>query len=203
MSKKGKVRQLKTEKAFEGYFEEIYSAYFDSLYLFARSLAKSDDLAKDVVSEVFFNLWKSNSDVRQIKEIKSYLFRSVKNQVIRTLSNDPRNFVSIDTENYVKQIEKVDPEEILLEKELLDIINAAISKLPDQCQLIFKMAKDQQMSYSEISAELGISQSTIKTQVARALTSLKNAIEQQYDQNQNSNWRSVGLGCLMLLIFIP
>lgn len=197
-----KLRKLSTKEPFDGYFEQVYSDYFQPLYLYARSLVKSDDIAKGVVSDVFFNLWKSNSDLKKIKEIKSYLFRSVKNQVVRTLSHDPRNFDSIDTENYVKQIEQISPEEVLLEKELVDIIDKAVENLPEQCRLIFDMAKNKQMSYKEIAEELEISQSTIKTQVARAIAVLKEKIEIHYDQKHSQNWRKMEVGGLISLIFL-
>lgn len=200
MSKRTKIKQLETPPLFEGYFEEVYSEYFKPCYLYARSLAKSDDIAKGVVSDVFFNLWKSQSDLTKIKELKSYLFRSVKNQVIRTLSSDPRNFESIDTENYVKQIERVNPEEILLEKELVDIIEKAIRALPDQCQLIFDLSRNKEMSYSEISTELGISQSTIKTQVSRAVQVLKQAIEDQYENENKGFWTNINSNGFMLTL---
>ncbi|MCV9387407.1 RNA polymerase sigma-70 factor [Reichenbachiella ulvae] len=196
-----KLRKLSTEQPFDGYFEQVYSDYFQPLYLYARSLVKSDDIAKGVVSDVFFNLWKSNSDLKNIKEIKSYLFRAVKNQVVRTLSHDPRNFDSIDTENYVKQIEQISPEEILLEKELIEIIDKAVQELPDQCRLIFDMAKNKQMSYKEIAAELEISQSTIKTQVARAISVIKQKIEIYYDNTSSQSWKSFEIGGAISLVF--
>lgn len=199
MRETSKIRQLNTSQPFEGNFEDVYTEYFKPLYLYARSLTKSDDLAKDVVSEVFFNLWKSKSDLTKIKELKSYLFRSVKNQVIRTLSNDPRRFDSIDTENYVQQIERINPEEILLEKELVLIIEKAIQKLPDQCRLIFDMAKNRQMKYTEIAIELGVSESTIKTQVSRAVAVLKQTIEEQYHNENSHPIRNYGLSSLILM----
>ncbi|MFT6867535.1 MAG: RNA polymerase sigma-70 factor (ECF subfamily) [Cyclobacteriaceae bacterium] len=202
MRETSKIRQLNTSQPFEGYFEDVYTEYFKPLYLYARSLSKSDDLAKDIVSDVFFNLWKSKSDLTKIKELKSYLFRSVKNQVIRTLSNDPRGFDSIDTENYVQQIERVNPEEILLEKELLLIIENAIQKLPDQCRLIFDMAKNKQMKYAEIAVELGVSESTIKTQVSRAVAVLKHAIEEQYNNENSQSVRNYGLSSLILVAIL-
>lgn len=202
MEKKTKKRQLNIAQPFEGYFEDVYSEYFNPLYLFARSLVKSDDIAKDVVSDVFFNLWKSKSDLTQIKELKSYLFRSVKNQVIRTLSYDPRSFDSIETENCVKRIEKVNPEEVLLEKELIGIIEKAIQNLPDQCRLIFDMAKNKQMNYVEIATELGISQSTVKTQVSRAVAVVKQVIEEQYDNKNVQLWKKYGLSSFILWIIM-
>ena len=201
MAGKTKIRALHNVQPFEGYFEAVYAEFFKPLYRYARSIAKSDDLAKDVVSDVFFNLWKSGSDLSQIKELRSYLFRSVKNQVIRTLSYDPRSFGSIDTENHMKQIERVNPEEVLLEKELIEVIERAIGNLPDQCQLIFDMARNQQLTYAEISEKLNISQSTIKTQVSRAIAAIKHTIEIYYNDG-DSPYFKYGMGGALLVILL-
>ena len=198
MNKDDKIRQLQNVASFEAGFEEIYVAFFKPLYLYARKITKSDDLAKDVVSDVFYNLWKSQTDFSKINELKSYLFIAVKNQVIRNLSRDPKDFSSVDTENYIRTVEKADPEELLLEKELLSVIQQTVSTLPPQCQLIFEMAKNKQMSYQEIADELGVSLSTVKTQVGRAIASIRQSIEERYEERGN---RSVsGLGMVTIII---
>ena len=188
MAKERRIQQTDPKQPFEGHFEEIYSEHFEPLYLYARSITRSDDLAKDVVSEVFFNLWQFKSDLSKISEIRAYLFRSVKNQVIRTLSYDPRKFDRIDTENYNKRIERVNPEEVLLEKELVKIIGNTVKALPDSCKLIFEMAKNKHMTVAQIAEELGISQSTVKTQITRAVTAIKKSIEEQYDDVTWQSW---------------
>ena len=40
----------------KSYFEEVYRAYFDRLFGFALVITKSESLAKDAVSEVFFKI---------------------------------------------------------------------------------------------------------------------------------------------------
>lgn len=191
------IKKLDEIQPFEKSFEQVYSEYFKSMYLFARSLAKSDEIAKDVVADVFFNLWKSQSDFTKIKDLKSYLFRAVRNQVIKTLSQNAAKLNSSESEEHLKQIEKVNPEEVLLEKELILLIEQTVQKLPDQCRLIFDLAKNKQMSYSEIALELGVSQSTVKTQVARAIAAIKRAIEEQNSSKHEHPWTEKGLNTII------
>lgn len=199
MEKGDKIITLKTVQSFEKGFEEIYTEYFKPLYLYARRISQSEDLAKDVVSDVFYTLWKTQTDFSQIRELKSYLFRAVKNEVIRTLSKNPRDFVDINSEHFIKKIENVDPEEILIEKELLLTIDELVSKLPYQRQLVFTMAKNKQMSYQEIADELGISVSTVKTQVSRAVASIRQAIEDKYEEEEGSGLSNLGVISLLIL----
>ena len=49
----------------------------------------------------------------------------------------------------------------------------AIKQLPPKRKLIFKMSRKQGKTYEEISQELGISVNTVKSQMSKALESLR------------------------------
>ncbi len=195
-----KIRRI--TKKFQHQFEEVYSEHFNSLFIYARSLAKSEDLAKDAVSEVFFSLWKSKTDFSRVLDIQAYLFRAVKNEVVRILSHDHVNFQDLNTDINIQRVERLNPEELLLEKELLDIISQAVSQLPDQCRLIFDMAKNQRMSYTEIAGELLISKSTVKTQVSRALATIRQVIEKSHDEKRESYSNGWGASTAVIFAFL-
>lgn len=166
-------------------FEKIYLENFDRLFLYATTITKSDELAKDIVSDVFVDLWKNMQRLAQIKDINSYLFISVKNQAIRTVSNNPENLQNYDFESVVKGIDRINPEEVLLEKELFDFIESVVKNLPDHCQLVFRMAKDQNLSNKEIAEELGVSVATVKSHLLKATATLRTAICEKYSESMN------------------
>ncbi|XOV93460.1 MAG: RNA polymerase sigma factor [Bacteroidota bacterium] len=201
MNKTTEIKKLHQIPPFEGDFEDVYKEHFQSLFVYARKLTNSSELAKDVVSDVFFNLWKSNPDFSQIKEIKSYLFIAVKNRAIRLLTRDPHDFISYDQDQFIKKVDQSNPEEVLLEKELLQAIELAVSKLPDQCRLIFDMVKNRNLSYQEVGQELGISQSTIKTQMSRALNEIKSSIADHLE-NEEGGRSNIKIGVISILLFL-
>ncbi len=177
MSRHDKSNELRLKAE----FEQVFSSYFQRMYLYARKLLKSDHLAEDAVEEVFYNLWKTRSDFSEIMQIETYLFVSVKNQVIKMLSKDQKNFESYDTKGEVSEVEKTNPEDILLEKELLALIESEVSKLPEQCQIIFRMSRNQQMEYHEIAESMGISVENVRSQVCKALNRIRLGIESRKD----------------------
>lgn len=192
-----KIRTL-SERDHEDYFERIYSEYFDRLFAYALVITKSENLAKDVVSDVFFNLWNAKKNLSSVKEFKSYLFTSVKNQAIRTLSSDPLHF---ETESYKKAISFIDwvnPEELLIGKELDQFLNQVINKLPPHCALVFKMVKEDQMKYEEVADELGISVETVKYHLKTAIKKIRYELEHHFDNTKVIKWFSTG--SLVLII---
>ena len=179
-------------------FKRIYKNYFQELFIYAKAIVKSDDLAKDAIEEVFVSLWESGINLEKIREIKSYLMVSVRNECFK-LTYKASSFGDIaDYENDLANIEKITPEEILIEKELLEVINAAIKRLPDQCQIVFELSRNQQMSYKEISWELGISTSAVGTQVTRAIRAIRTEIENHFAE---ADQKPGIVGYILLLLF--
>lgn len=169
-----------TEISDKAYFEEVYNKYFDRLFAYALLITKSEGLAKDVVSDVFYGLLKAEKDLHSIKQLKPYLFTSVKNQAIRAVSKDPLIFLSEDHEYTELSIDQVDPEELLIGKELEDFLEKTIAQLPPQCELVFRLAKQQNLNHEEVSKELNISIDTVKYHLKTALKKIKTALADHF-----------------------
>ncbi|MAX24028.1 MAG: hypothetical protein CMJ19_05935 [Phycisphaeraceae bacterium] len=171
-------------------FRRIYGDHFEDLFVYAKAILKSTDMAKDAVEEVFVNLWESGMDLSKIKEIKAYLLVSVRNECYK-LAYKASNFDELSDVGNLTNIDKVTPEEVIIEKELLAVINQAVAALPDQCRLVFEMSRNQQMSYREISVELGISTSVVGTQITRAIRSIQEKVENHFgDEGYRSHLAS-------------
>jgi RNA polymerase sigma factor (sigma-70 family) len=58
-------------------------------------------------------------------------------------------------------------------KKLEEDVTMSIDQLPDRCREIFILSRYELLSYIEISEKLNISVNTVKTQISRALDSLR------------------------------
>lgn len=134
-------------------------------------------MAKDVVSEVFLSLWKSETDLSEIRELKSYLFTSVKNQAIRAVSRDPKIFDDFNTQLELKSVEYLNPEDLMIGNELAAKIREIVDAMPPQCQLVFKMVKEEGLKYHEVAERLDISTSMVKQHMMLALKNLRSGLE--------------------------
>ena len=123
----------------------VYEKYFDRLFAFAYVITSCENMAKDTVSDVFLNLWASDRPLENIRELKSYLFTAVRNQAIREISNQPSNLESFSYEHVVKHVERINPEELMIGQELTDFIAQIIDALPPQCQLVYRMIREENM----------------------------------------------------------
>jgi len=69
-------------------FEIIYNEYFKLIWLYVLSRIKDREQASDIVSDSFISLYENIKFVKYPKAVKSYLFRIVKNKLIKYYSRE-------------------------------------------------------------------------------------------------------------------
>lgn len=74
----------------EKVIRSIYEKYFTRFTLFAKSILKDEDEAKDVVQTVFSQLWLNKLEFDNIDRLKSYLYFSVKNRCLNILKKNKK-----------------------------------------------------------------------------------------------------------------
>lgn len=159
-------------------FRSLYLAYYDRLYQFARMQVRHAQTAEDIVSELFFQLWKCRSGLPLIDNFNAYVYRAVRNASMNDRKNSDRN-ADLDLSHPKLQV-RIDPSPAADEKVDLELLNDALSdaveSLPDRCRTIFKLAREDGMSHRDIAAVLDIAVTTVEGQLAIAKRRLKAAV---------------------------
>lgn len=166
---------------FRDWFKEIYNDKFERLYRYAFAITKNKELAKDAVSEVFAVIWQ-NRNYKDIKQIDAYLHASVKHAAIGLKSKNPQSFNSsaYDETNDVASI--VNPEHILIGKELDLILENLIDELPAHMGITFQLVKNQGYSNKEAALELGVSKRTVEANLYQAVKRLKEGLFEHFKE---------------------
>jgi RNA polymerase sigma-70 factor (family 1) len=162
------------EKKMEFMFSEIFRQHEHKLYTLALKLTKSDQLAKDIIQDVFLKLWDQRYLISSIINIEAWLYRVTENKIIdflRKASADNRL-----KEKIWDQLQQIvnESEQYLAAKEYNQIILKAIDQLPPQRKLIYQLNKENGMNYREIADELHLSKHTVKNQLSTAVQSVRN-----------------------------
>ncbi len=163
-------------KAFEDFFNILYPRFYRYAFLYV----KSDVLCEELVSDVFLKLWNLRHKLNEIKQLEFYLFRSVKNQAITYLKRNSNHHEEITEYNQSNLVDYREPESLMITAELSKKIEEAISRLPDKCQVIFRMVREDGLSYKQVAALLEISPKTIENQMNTALKRLRLIIGNYY-----------------------
>jgi RNA polymerase sigma-70 factor (family 1) len=152
-------------------YQRLFLAFYKDLKRFAYSFVKSNEIAEEIVSDAFVNLWKNRMRLLEIKNLKVYLYVSVKNLSIRHSNrNDRDHLISLDdlAVDIPSTSLYANPEELCISAELSEAIHAAIQKLPPRCKIIYKLVREDGLRYKEVADILQISVKTIDAQMTIA-----------------------------------
>lgn len=148
---------------------EIYSRYWDKMLAVAFNRLGNQEEAEECVQDVLFKLWKLRDDFSLAKvELSNYLARAIRNQSFNIL--DRRYRERLKSENYApgKDINLLSPERQFIIREIQEQIDNSINALPPQCQLVFKLSRQEGLSNKEIAEKLNLSENTIKSHIKKA-----------------------------------
>lgn len=152
-------------------YEKIFNEYYGMLCLFAKKITGDMERARDIVQEVFVNLYSDRTTLHINTSLKSYLFKCVYNAC---LNNVKQHKIHSIHQEYLKQHSPLSfSQDMVVRAELEEAIRITVESLPDQCRRIFKMNRYDGKKNSLIAEELGISIRTVETQISKALTVLR------------------------------
>lgn len=172
-----------------GAFEQIFRTYYADLCKFCMKYVRDEQVAEEVVQEVFINIWERRSNLTITTSIKSYLFTAIRNRSFNYLKLQlPKEQKKVDLEG-IGFLEADNREQEMIMDELRHHVHAAIEALPNKCQIIFNLSRNAGMTYKEIAEELDISVKTVENQIGLALKKLR--------ENLNPIWDKI-----MILILI-
>lgn len=154
-------------------FGFLYRSYKRQIYAKLKKLLHSEEMAEEVLQEVFFKLWLNRDKLDTEQSFSSYLYRIAANLVydhFRKSTLDikmQQHFIAAGSELYDHI------EEHINYKESQELINRAIESLPPKRQEIFRLIKLEGKTYEEVSRLLNISNSTIQDHIVKATRVVK------------------------------
>ena len=180
LSEKEELELLK--KGSSPSFESLYHRYSGKLYNFVMKVSKGDSyIAEELVQRTFIKVWETKEYVNPEKSFISYLCTIAKNMLLNEYEHQTIQFIY---EEYVKvrTVENDDSTEKELDKNLLEeYIDKLADKLPPKRREIFILSRKDGLSNKEIAQKLNITESTIETQLSKALSFMKSEITAHYD----------------------
>ncbi|MBN8861399.1 MAG: RNA polymerase sigma-70 factor [Sphingobacteriales bacterium] len=149
-------------------FRKLFDSYKERFYAVAFKMTRSDEAAEDIVQDVFMNIWKNREHLLKVDHPSSYFFTAVYRKVYhhyRRLASE-RKFLQ--SASAVKETENT-TDEMVLAHEYKEWVSQAITRLPPQQQLVFRLSKEEGMNREDIARQLEISPNTVKNHLSNAL----------------------------------
>ncbi|GGF47076.1 RNA polymerase sigma factor [Echinicola rosea] len=157
-------------------FEQLYDQYWELMYRAAIGRIKSQDLAQDVVQDIFIDFWNRRKSLEINVGLKVYLLTAVKYRVFRWAENIHRHeqLREIHFEGLKTEIAPLEFEEVF------SLIEVKLEKLSPAHRNIFRMNKLEGLSVSEISCQVNMAPQSVRNVLSKTTKYLKKELKGYY-----------------------
>ena len=164
-------------------FEKLYTMYSGKLYNFIMRLSSGNQyMAEEVVQSTFIRIWEVREKVDPGASFISFLCTIAKNMLMNMYQRQTIEYVY--NEYLLKSEVDHDShtEETIDLHFLNDYIDSLAEELPAQRKKIFILSKRQNYTNKEIAEMMGISESTVATQLSLAVKFMREQLMKHYDK---------------------
>jgi RNA polymerase sigma-70 factor (ECF subfamily) len=161
--------------------EALYNRYSSLLYTLIKKIVIDEEIAKDVLSDVFVIIWRKidlfdfNSN-----NVYTWIVTTTRNKAVDTIRRarnssemEPYNDEYENKNIIPKFSQTIDPLDLETANNIKDGVEAALNKLTDAQQFVIYLAYYEGLTQKEIAERLKIPVSTIKSKIKIALGNLK------------------------------
>lgn len=157
----------------EDAFRHIFSQYAGRIYQVALGYLKSGTLAEEVVQDVFIKVWTGRAQLRQVQHFEGWLFIMSRNHMLNYLEKLATERKALHSLSLSLPRWEETTDHRLADRQYEDLLREAVVTLSPMQKDIYRMAREEQLTYDQIGRRLGISALTVKTHMSRALRHLR------------------------------
>lgn len=160
-------------------YTALYNRYWERMVTFAYVKLKSGADAKEVVQDVFLDIWNRRFNLQIPGNFQAYISGSVKYKIFTLLAKRKKAIFNYQELQAVPSSRST--EEWLSYDQLRADLEKAVLQLPEKCRLVFKLSRESGLSAPEIARHLQISQKTVENHLTKALFRLRKALKLFFD----------------------
>ena len=156
-------------------YTALYNRYWERMVTFAYIKLQSGADAKEVVQDVFLDMWNRRFNLQIPGNFQAYISGSVKYKIFTLLAKRKKELSNY--QNIPTGLASRSTEEWLSYDQLRADLEKAVLRLPEKCRLVFKLSREKGLSTPEIAHQLQISPKTVENHMTKALFRLRKALK--------------------------
>jgi RNA polymerase sigma factor (sigma-70 family) len=159
----------------------LHKDLYPSLYHFLLKMVKEEELADDLLQDVFFKIWTKRAQIGAIKNVKAYFFTAARSTAINHFRQ--RKLIAERLARFPAPEMEFNREDIIIadenNAELKLAMAVALNNLPARQREILYLKFYEDMDYSKIADVTGIKYQSVVNHVFRAIQTLRSVFKQQ------------------------
>jgi RNA polymerase sigma-70 factor (family 1) len=160
--------------------ELLFRLYYRPMCTHAVRFVYSKEIAEDLVADVFYTFWNTQAYTSVNRSFRAFLFRSVRNRAYNYLANEFKKSDSLDSAEQQETAQSNGPESIMRYNELYQKVDELVAGLPPQCRNAFILNRFEGKRAKEIAQEMQLSVRTVEVHIAKALSTLRDGLRNQW-----------------------
>lgn len=153
----------------------IYQEHWQSLFIAAYNILRDKKTCEDIIQEIFMQLWLRRESLQVRESLKTYLMAATRHQVFHSIKKSAAQQAL--PLHLTERIGEMQADAALLQKEVLQRVEATVVKMPEKCRQIYRLSREEALSHREIAQRLNISIKTVENQITIALRRLRHSLE--------------------------
>lgn len=159
-------------------FRQVFDLYADRMHAAVYNYTKSKFIAEDLTQEVFIRLWDHRRLLTDIEDPAAYLYRMVFNHINNYLKKSANELRIIENAQRWKSPHDNGTIQQIQGNEMAHIIATAVERLPPRKKIIYRLSREQGLSYHEIADQLDLSPNTVKNHLVEAMKLLRGYLKE-------------------------
>jgi len=165
-------------------FSHVYEQYYDAFVRFATSYTHDQVVAEDLVVDSMMYYWENRNRLPADTNVPGYILTALKHKCINYLEHvqicenvhaSIKELQEWDIETRVSSLHACEPHE-LYNKEITEIVNDTLNRLPAKSRLIFQMSRINNQTNKQIAVHMHVSVKTVEFHVTKVLKELRYAL---------------------------
>jgi RNA polymerase sigma-70 factor (ECF subfamily) len=161
-------------------FDEIVRRYELKVFNLARGLTHNEDDALDAMQDCFLSVFKSIGRFKEESSLSTWIYRIAMNSALMRIRKRKNADRTVSIDEYMPSFDEdghrvaVVPDwhpavdQLLLNKELGDLLRQWIAELPPEYRTVFVMRDQEGLANEEVAAVLKLSVAAVKSRLHRA-----------------------------------
>lgn len=159
-----------------GAYQALYSKHLDALYNYGYKIISNKAIVTDHIQDLFIDLWKYKENLSDIRNVKHYLFRSLRNKIIKEQTQN-RYIVQDMAREYGDALVVLPLEDkIIASQEKSEVekrLQKAFLALSKRQREVINLLFYEKFSYEEVAGIMGINLRSVYTLAWKSLAVLR------------------------------
>lgn len=169
-------------------FTDLLTSHKSRFIYFAFTFIGDQMAAEDIVLESLMNYWENRWKLTPDSNIRAYILTTIKNKCLNYLQHqrtreEAESYIQAsdawELNLHISTLEAINPVKMFSD-EIQQIVDEALTTLPEQTRIIFMKSRYDNLSHKEIAEQMGVSTKSIEFHITKALKVLRVALKDYY-----------------------